>query len=219
MATYRADITKNIEPAMANPAALAQAAEANAAAVRTLGEAAGTMYKGYVAGEIANIEQGLETQAKEFYVSRQAAQEAGMQAQKFEQQRPTAGSMFAEAMLGAQGEQRRQEATQQLKSFDDKILRLKNASEGGMSPEVFQANVQNELKKAIARYPGMADQIRSRFANITGIDLATQAYVSSYIKDVFSPAKQPKTKSPEDLALKDIEEAAKTGVFGTNEEL
>jgi hypothetical protein len=122
-------------------------------------------------------------------------------------------------MLGAQGEEGQQKAIQQLKSFDDKIVRLKTASEGGMSPEVFQANAQSELKKAIAKYPGMADQIRSRFANITGIDLATQAYVSSYIKGVFTPAQPPKTTTPEDLAMKDIDDAAKTGMFGTREEL
>jgi hypothetical protein len=219
MATYQANITKNIEPAMANPASLQQAGAATRAAIQTLGEGASAIYKGYVQQEVANIEQGLQTQAQEFYVSRQGAQQAGMQAQQLEQQRPMAGSMFAEAMLGAQGEEGQQKAIQQLKSFDDKIVRLKTASEGGMSPEVFQANVQSELKKAIAKYPGMADQIRSRFANITGIDLATQAYVSSYIKGVFNPAQPPKTTTPEDLAMKDIDDAAKTGMFGTREEL
>jgi hypothetical protein len=219
MATYQANITKNVEPAMANPATLQQAAASTRAAIQTLGEGANVLYKGYVEQEIANIEQGLQTQAKEFYVSRQAAQQAGMQAQQLEQQRPMAGSMFAEAMLGAQGEEGQQKATQQLKAFEDKLIRLKTASEGGMSPEVFQANVQSDLKKAIARFPGMADQIRSRFANITGIDLATQAYVSSYIKGVFNPAQPPKTTTPEDLAMKDIDDAAKTGMFGTREEL
>jgi hypothetical protein len=219
MATYQANITKNIEPAMANPATLQQAGASTRAAIQALGEGVNAAYKGYVEQEVANIEEGLQTQAKEFYVSRQAAQEAGMQAQQLEQQRPMAGSMFAEAMLGAQGEDAREKTTQQLKSFDDKIVRLKTASEAGMLPEVFQANVQSELKKAIAKYPGMADQIRSRFANITGIDLATQAYVSSYIKGVFNPAKPPKTTTPEELALKDIDDAAKTGLFGTREEL
>jgi hypothetical protein len=219
MATYQANITKNIEPAMASPASLQQAGASTRAAIQTLGEGANVLYKGYVEQEIANIEQGFQKQAQEFYVSRQGAQQAGMQAQQLEQQRPMAGSMFAEAMLGAQGEEGQQKAIQQLKSFDDKILRLKTASEGGMSPEVFQANVQSELKKAIAKYPGMADQIRSRFANITGIDLATQAYVSSYIKGVFTPEKPPKTTTPEDMAMKDIDDAAKTGLFGTREEL
>ena len=219
MATYQANITKNIEPAMANPAIMQQAGAATRGAIQTLGEGVSNLYKGYVDLEIANIEQNLQTQAQEFYVSRQAAQQAGEQLQQLEQVRPAAGSMFAEAMLGAQGEEGQQKATQQLKAFEDKIVRLKNASEGGMSPEKFQANVQSELKKAIARYPAGADQIRSKFANITGIDLATQAYVSSYIKGVFTPEKQPKTKTPEDMALQDIDDAAKTGLFGTREEL
>jgi hypothetical protein len=219
MATYQANITKNIEPAMANPATLQQAGASTRAAIQTLGEGASALYKGYVEQEIATIEQGMQTQAQEFYISRQAAQQAGAQAQQLEQQRPMAGGMFAEAMLGAQGEEKQQQAVEVLKSFDDKILRLKNASEGGMSPEKFQANIQSELKKAIARYPGMADEIRRRTANVTGVDLATQAFVTSYIKGVFSPEKQPKQASPEDMAMKDIDDAAKTGLFGTREEL
>jgi hypothetical protein len=219
MATYQANITKSIEPAMANPATLQQAGASTRAAIQSLGEGANAVYKGYVEQEVANIEQNLQTQAQEFYISRQAAQQAGEQAQQLEQMRPMAGSVFAEAMLGAQGEEGQQKATQQLKAFEDKLVRLKNASEGGMAPETFQANVQSELKKAVARYPGMADQIRSKFANITGVDLATQAYVSSYIKGVFTPAKPPKTKTPEDMAFQDIDEAAKTGMFGTREEL
>lgn len=219
MATYQANITKNIEPAMANPATIQQAGASTRAAIQTLGEGATAVYKGYVEQELANIEQGMQTQAQEFYISRQAAEQAGLQAQQLEQQRPMAGGMFAEAMLGAQGEEKQQQAVEVLKSFDDKILRLKNAAEGGMSPEKFQANIQSELKKAIARYPGMADEIRRRTANVTGVDLATQAFVSSYIKGVFSPEKKPKQASPEDMAMKDIDDAAKTGMFGTREEL
>lgn len=211
MATYQANITKNIEPAMANPATLQQAGASTRAAIQTLGEGATALYKGYVEQEIATIEQGMQTQAQEFYISRQAAQQAGAQAQQLEQQRPMAGGMFAEAMLGAQGNEKQQQAVEVLKSFDDKILRLKNAAEGGMPPEKFQANIQSELKKAIARYPGMADEIRRRTANVTGVDLATQAYVSSYIKGVFTPEKQPKQASPEDMAMKDMDEAAKLG--------
>jgi hypothetical protein len=219
MATYQANITKNIEPAMANPATLQQAGASTRAAIQTLGEGANVLYKGYVEQEIANIEQGFQKQAQEFYVNRQIADKAAAQLQQEEQNRPMAGSMFAEAMLGAQGEEGQQKATQQLKAFEDKLIRLKTASEGGMSPEVFQANVQSDLRKAIARFPGMANEIRNRFANITGIDLATQAFVSSYIKGVFNPAQPPKTTTPEDLAMKDIDDAAKTGMFGTREEL
>lgn len=219
MATYQADITKSVEPAMANPSTLLQAGASTRSAIQTLGEGLGTAYKGYVEQELSSIEQNLQTQAQEFYVSRQGAQKKGVEAQQLEQMGPMAGSVFAETLLGAQGGEAQVKAAQQLKSFDDKLLRLKDAAEGGMPPEQFQANVQSELKKAIARFPGMADQIRSRFANVTGIDLATQAYVSSYIKGVFTPEKQPKQASPEDMAMKDIDDAAKTGMFGTREEL
>jgi len=46
MATYQANITKNIEPAMANPATLQQAGASTRAAITTLAE--GAMY--YIRG-------------------------------------------------------------------------------------------------------------------------------------------------------------------------
>ncbi len=41
----------------------------------------------------------------------------------------------------------------------------------------------------------------------------------NYVKERFSKQEAPKTTSPEDMAMKDIDDAAKTGMFGTREEL
>jgi len=219
MATYRADITKNIEPAMANPAALAQAAEANAAAVRTLGEAAGTMYKGYMAGEMQAIEEQGAALQQEFFVSGQAAQVAGRQAAALQRQQPQAGSVFAETMLGAGGEEARQKATQMLQGYDQELNRLKLAADGGMTNEQYVSRVDTLTKQAIAKFPGLANQIRERVGTVTGLPYADRWAQMNYTKERFTVQKETKQKSPEDLALKDIEEAAKTGMFGTNEEL
>lgn len=218
MATYRADITKNIEPAMANPATLARAAEANASAIRTLGEAAGTMYKGYVEGELAAIEEQAAGAAQEFFISGQAASVAGQRAAQMEQQRPQAGGTFAEAMLGAQGEDARQQATDLLKSYDSELNRLKLAAEGGMSNEQYVSRIDTLTKQAIAKYPGLANQIRERVGTVTGLPYADRWAQMNYVKERFTVQKD-KGKTPEEMALVDIKAASETGMFGTNEEL
>jgi hypothetical protein len=219
MATYSADITKNIEPAMANPSTLARAAEANAAAVRTLADTAGSMYKGYVEGELANIEQQGATLQQEFFISNQAASVAGRQAAGMEQQRPQAGGMFAETMLGAQGAEAQSKAVEMLKGFDSELDRLKMASEGGMTNEQYVSRVDSLTKSAIAKFPGLANQIRDRVGTTTGLPSADRWAQMNYVKERFSVQKEAKQKSPEDLALLDIKAASETGLFGTNEEL
>lgn len=216
MATYRADITKNIEPAMANPATLARAAEANAAAVRTLGETAGELYKGYVASDIAAMENAIEQKSTEYFVSQREAKEAGTDYSILKSKQPTRDSVFAETMLGAGGEEARQEATTALKDYENKLSRLQDAAASGMPFTKFQAYVDTTIQQAISKYPGMADQIRQRAAKITGIDLSTQGYVSRYIEEQARP-KQTKDVEAEATA-KDIEMIASAG-FASREEL
>lgn len=219
MATYQANITKNIEPAMANPAALQQAGAATRAAIQTLGEGASAIYKGYVEQEVANIEAGASNLAQEFFVSNQAAQVAGRQAAQMQSGAPMAGSVFAETLLGAQGEDAQAKAAQQLRSYDSELVRLKAAAEGGMSNEQYVSRIDALTKKAIAQYPGLAGQIREKVGAVTGLPYADRWAQMNYVKERFSKQEAPKQVSPEDLAMKDIDDAAKTGMFGTREEL
>ncbi len=219
MATYQANITRNIEPAMANPAILQQAGAATRGAIQTLGEGVSALYKGYVEQEIANIEESASLINQELFISNQAAQVAGRQAAQLEAGKPMAGSMFAETLLGAQGEEAQAKAAQQLKSFDREIARLKDAAEGGMSNEQYVSRIDSETKKAIAKFPGMANEIRERIGRVTGLPYADRWAQMNYVKERFSKQEAPKTKTPEDMALQDIDDAAKTGLFGTREEL
>lgn len=215
---YSVQLSQAPDPASANPSTLARAAEANANAVRTLADTAGTMYKGYVEGEIANIEQQGANIAQEFFISNQAADVAGRKMSAMQQQQPQAGGAFAEAMLGAQGEDVRQQATTMLQSYDQELGRLKLAAEGGMSNEQYVSRIDALTKKAIAKYPGLADQIRERVGTVTGLPYADRWAQMNYVKERFTVQKE-KSKSPEELALVDIKDAAAVGVFGTNEEL
>jgi hypothetical protein len=219
MATYQANITKNIEPAMANPASLQQAGAATRAAIQTLGEGANAVYKGYVEQEVANIEAGASNLAQEFFISNQAAQVAGRQAAQMQSGAPMAGSMFAETLLGAQGEDAQAKAAQQLRSYDSELVRLKAAAEGGMSNEQYVSRIDALTKKAIAQYPGLSNQIREKVGAVTGLPYADRWAQMNYVKERFSKQEAPKQVSPEDLAMKDIDDAAKTGMFGTREEL
>lgn len=219
MATYRADITQNIEPAMANPATLARAAELQAAALKPMAELAGTAYKGYVESELANIEEQGAALQQEFFISNQAATVAAGKAASMERGKPQAGSMFAEAMLGAGGEDARQKATQMLQGYDQELSRLKMAAEGGMSNEQYVSRVDSLTKQAIAKYPGLANKIRERVGTVTGLPYADRWAQMSYVKQRFSDKEGAKQKTPEELALVDMKAAAETGLFGTNEEL
>ena len=219
MATYQANITKNIEPAMANPATLQQAGASTRAAINTLAEGASTLYKGYVEQELANFEEQASGVAQEFFISNQAAQVAGRQAAQLEARKPMAGGMFAEAMLGAQGEVPQQQALDTLKTYDAELAKLKAASEGGMSNEQYVSRVDTVTKKAIAQYPGLANQIRERVGTVTGLPYADRWAQMNYVRERFSKQESSKQASPEDMAMKDIDDAAKTGMFGTREEL
>jgi len=217
MATFRADITRSVEPATANPALLGRAAEANARAVGTLTNLAGEMYKGYVAGEMANIEEQAANLAGEFLITGQAAEKAEKRSANI---RAARGTVFGQFDESAPLEQ--QEAVgRQLGAFDNELNRLKTAVEGGMSNERYVSRIDSLTKSAIAKFPGLADQIRERVASVTGMPGADRWAQMSYVRDRFTPPKEDrsKVKTPEDMALQDIDEAAKTGMFGTREEL
>ena len=214
MATYQANITKNIEPAMADPSSYIRGMQAQGQAVTTLIKGGEEMYKGYVEQEVANVTEDITQQAETYFTRSRAQTELNA----LQQMQPAKGSIFAENMLGAGGEEARQEATTELQSFDAKIAQLTEAAKGGMSPDVFQANVQATIRKAINRFPGLANDIRQNAARITGIDLSTQGFVSRYIQEQFSPKKGTGKDVVMEAVEKDITDAANKG-YATREKL
>ena len=216
MASFRADITRNVEPAMANPALLGQAARAQAESVKTLTDFAGDMYKGYVAGEMANIEEEAADLAGEFLRKGKLADEEGRKIPGVQAARNTVFGQFNEAAPLEQ-----QEAVgRQLGAFDNELNRLKAAVEGGMSNERYVSRIDSITKTAIAKFPGLAGQIRERVAAVTGMPGADRWAQMSYVRDRFTPPKEPKGgKTEEELALDDIKRMAPLGTFGSSEEL
>jgi len=214
MATFRADITRSVEPAAANPALLGRAAEANARAVGTLTNLAGEMYKGYVAGQMVDIENEAATAAGEFFIKGQAAEQAAAKSATIQAARGTVFGQFDESAPLEQ-----QEAVgRQLGAFDNELNRLKAAVEGGMSNVQYVSRIDSIVKKAIGKFPGLADQIRERVASVTGMPGADRWAQMSYVRDRFTPPKEGKAaKTEEDMALQDIDEIAKTGLKSREE--
>jgi hypothetical protein len=122
-------------------------------------------------------------------------------------------------LLGAQGEDAQAKAAQQLRSYDSELVRLKAAAEGGMSNEQYVSRIDALTKKAIAQYPGLSNQIREKVGAVTGLPYADRWAQMNYVRERFSKQEASKQKSPEDMAMQDIDDAAKTGMFGTREEL
>jgi hypothetical protein len=214
MATYQANITKNIEPAMADPSSYIRGMQAQGQAVTTLIKGGEEMYKGYVEQEVANVTEDITQQAETYFTRNRAQSELSA----LQQMQPAKGSIFAENMLGAGGEEARQKATTELQSFDAKIAQLTEAAKGGMSPDVFQANVQSTIRKAINRFPGLANEIRQNAARITGVDLSTQGFISRYIQEQYSPKKGTGKDVVMEAVEKDITDAANKG-YATREKL
>jgi hypothetical protein len=226
MATYQANITKNLEPATASVNPLIRAAEAsaqasrqvaegNASMAKTLSGVGETLFKGYQDYQVAAAEQEATNLAGELFISGQAATVAGQQAAQVEAQK----ARFQMLSTGPQMPDAQAALDNQLRSFDNEITRLKNASMGGMSNEEYVSRIDTLTKKAIAKTPGMADKIRERVGSITGLAGADRWATQSYVKDRFSTKEKAKTPTLEDMAIKDIDAVAPMGTYGTRQEL
>jgi hypothetical protein len=219
MATYRANITQNVEPAMANPAYLqraaqleASASEMRSSAAATLIKGAETAFKGYVEAEVDNVSDEVRSATTEFFERNEAL---GQQRSLEQRRMGIAGSI-----MGPLQADEEENVNSLLGSFDKEINRLRQASQGGMRMEEYMDRVNTATRKAIARFPGMADTIRQRVARASGIENIDRLEESRFIQRVFSdkPTEDKTAQTRLQMAQKDIEGAAKLGVF-TQQEL
>ncbi len=222
MATYSKDITRSIEPAMADPGTLAKAAQAKAGAFKTMADLAGDVYKGYTEYKIAGYEREASELATEFLLKGKAVGEPDEQA--LEQAVDARNTMFAKRDTAAASEFSSESQTaiqKQLSILDSEVMRLTNAVNGGMSNVQYQERINTLMRKAIVQMPGRAGDIRERVAALTGLPGAERWATMQYVRDRFTPPKETKdrAKTAEDVALKDIDDASQTGLYGTREQL
>ena len=224
MALYAKDITQSVEPAQANVATLGKGIEARAEGARLSANATGTMLKaaGYLAEQYVAYDVG-KTQAEAEQVTSEML-DRGMQAEKAGQdlslitaQRDKLAATGTSYSVIPDAETRRQAA---IGTYDQEIKRLKDAAAGGMSNEEYVSRVSALTRKAIAKYPGLADSIREKVGTITGLPYADRWAEMQYVRERFTKQQaDTDAMSPEKMAIKDIDKVAEIGTFGNREEL
>lgn len=224
MALYAKDVTQSIEPAQANVGTLAKGIEAKAEGARLSANATGTMLKAagflaeqYVAYDVGKTQAEAEQVTSEFLDSGMRAEKAGQDAALATVQRDKIASEGTSYSVVPGAETRRQAA---LGTYDQEIKRLKDAAAGGMSNEEYVSRVSALTRKAIAKYPGLADSIREKVGTITGLPYADRWAEMQYVRERFTRETKKDTEfDPMKVVLKDIEAAAAPGTFGSQKEL
>ena len=224
MATYAKDITQSIEPAQANVATLGKGIEARAEGARLSANATGTMLKAagfiaeqYVAYDVGKTQAEAEQVASEFLDRGMQAEKAGQDAQVVMAQRDQLATTGTSYSVVPDAETRRQAA---LGTYDQEIKRLKDAAAGGMSNEEYVSRVSALTRKAIAKYPGLADSIREKVGTITGLPYADRWAEMQYVRERFTRETKKDTEfDPMKIVLKDIEAASTAGTFGSQKDL
>jgi hypothetical protein len=181
---YRSDITQNVEPAMANPAYLQEAARLSgeasklkSSAIGQLIQAGGQAYKLKVESDVAQMERDSESLLNEFMTSNVAAEQAARTLPQLESMisfDEAAGPMRPEDMDALDG-------------IKAEAQRLKDAVQGGMSNVQYEARVADLSRKYIARYPGLADKIRGIVGATTGLAGAERWAATQFVRERFSP--------------------------------
>jgi hypothetical protein len=221
MATYRQDVTQNIDPAMANTGTLAKASEATAAAAKYNMAATETLVKGLGAVietgakvkqefDIRGYGQEAEKLREEFFETNMAAERAS---EKYGQL-STERTLFDKLNAGPQMPEGEAAINQKLAGYDSELERLKLASEGGMRNDVYVNRINTLTKKAIAQYPALADQIRQRVGAVTGLEGADAWADMQYVRSRFSAQKEAKGPTEAEMASATIKRIAPYGTFG-----
>lgn len=224
MALYAKDITQSIEPAQANIATLGKGIEARAEGARLSANATGTMLKAagflaeqYVAYDVGKTQAEAEQATTDLLESGMKAEKAGQDAALATVQRDKLAATGTSYSIVPDAETRRQAA---LGTYDQEIKRLKDAAAGGMSNEEYVSRVSALTRKAIAKYPGLADSIREKVGTITGLPYADRWAEMQYVRERFTrEAKKDTEFDPMKVVLKDIEAASGPGTFGSQKEL
>jgi hypothetical protein len=173
---YRADVTQNLEPAQANIGFAIGAVESKTKAMsQTLG-AVGDLYQTKVSMDLKQANVDAEYLSNRFLETNMGAEAA------------------AKAMAPVTSEIDYLQAVGPLSPAEEDVLtrlkrdamRLQQASTSGMSNVEYENRVSTLAKKTIARYPGLADQIRQSIGAIAGLPGADRWAASQFVASRFS---------------------------------
>lgn len=103
--------------------------------------------------------------------------------------------------------------------LNNDIQRLKEASQGGMSNEQYFTRVSALTSKYIAQYPGLADEIRKKIGEVTGLPGADEWASRQFVEDRFAKPK-PDQEGEDVKALRaDLAMLSKYGMGSQEENL
>jgi hypothetical protein len=213
MATYRQDVTQDLKPSMADPSGAIKAEQLRGSVFEQALGAAGSIFKQKVEMDVKAAEAEADSLRQEFMRKGMAteayAKAAG--ARDLVAKGVAEDNAFMGPVTDAQGiEFDRNKVV--LSALTEDAMRLKEAADGGMSNEQYIARINALTKKGIAQYPGLADEIRKRIGNATGLPGADEWADRQYVASRFTETKAGKGDSDKAIA-NDIKRAADMGMF------
>jgi soluble lytic murein transglycosylase-like protein len=198
MAIYKTDLTQPLAVPSVDYSSAARAIEAGGkakvAGITAVADIASKVYSNYREEDIKNTTyKGLnaEQTVASYFKSHQLAAEA--QGKMLNTQRLAAEEQQRLAEIGmsdmygyeADSEDFGAKSRAQLKTYENALVGLKKAAEGGMKNEEFVTRVATIAKNAIAKYPYMEDEIRKKIGDITGLVGADQFAIRKFVQDRF----------------------------------
>jgi hypothetical protein len=224
MATYQANITRNIEPAMADPSAAIQAikstGQAVAGAIETVG---GTIWDAYKGGQAASLSEDLKQSVSGFQAELDAVKQSDIDAkaalERGKADLPKQVDEFrAGAILsGADPEEAKVQATLFGQKQESDVLARFRAEQQRVTtardsmPErykEFMVRSEKILKQYISEMPGMANNFRQIAAEVTGKQNLDLYSVSRLYEDVNFIEKQAEAAAKNAAAMREAQRKA-----------
>lgn len=212
MAKYNVDITQNVQPASASPGSAARVEQARGAVIQGVLGAAGTAYDMYKESTLKDLQRAAEEEAMTFMQKNQEQSAMGAAAgAQMEQARKHAKAitMFDSVIPNDEIATITEQHQGLLQGHLYAANKFKEAYEnGGMKPAEYMARVQGLVKSTIAKFPGMAGQIRKIVQQSTGLPFVDDASAAvQYTEQLFKDTNKPATKDTlgEHAAKQDLE--------------
>lgn len=220
MATYRQDVTKPLTPSSPDPTSAINAAKASRSIFGTAIEGAANVWEMEKHITMKDAEFQTGEARNEFLRRNQAAETADVfqgAADRVAGNIAARGTMFGPPTEEDVAVDEKSKAV--LEDLSAEAQRLRDAADGGMSNDQYVQRLQVITKRAITKYPGLAQQIRQRLGVVSGLEYNDEWASRQFVADRFAKRDGGKADDTEQkLLLKDIDDMAGAGV-GSREEL
>jgi hypothetical protein len=207
---YQKDVTQNIEPAQPNYGMMAEAIRLKGQATEGIIKGVGQAYETKKFVDLRNAEASALALQDEFLERGMGAQAAGRQALQVDQM---AEDLIGQTMADPNFDPAQVNVINNLKNEAE---RLKQASLGGMSNREYEDRVATLTKRTIAKYPGLANEIRQSIGAVAGLPGADRWAAQQYVQERFGKQGGEGDKLQADFLKDSIKKiSANTGMLET----